>query len=146
MCIRDRTDVAEQATLATRGDGSDVLSKSRDLLRSLNDDQQGRCSAWAHAWLSKDYGKGIVFAADVVAVSQTGDLYELALTLANKRKTQVMAVTRMNPADNPIMTFEKGRRLLLMGVIVKDPGQNLPGYSSLESKVVYVTDQIVEGK
>ena len=139
-------DVAEQATLATRGDGSDVLSKSRDLLRSLNEDQQGRCSAWAHAWLNKDYGKGVVFAADVVAVSKSGDLYELALTLANKRKTQVMAVTRMNPADNPVMTFKSGSRLLLMGVIVKDPGQSLPGYSSLESKVVYITDQIVEGK
>ena len=139
-------DVAEQATLVPHAESTEILSTSRDLLRSLNDDQQGRCSAWAHAWITRDLGKGIVFAADVLGVNKSGELYELALTIPNKQRTQVTAVTRMNPADNPVMTFKKGNRVLLMGLIVNDPGSNLPGYSGLESKVVYFTDQIVEGK
>ncbi len=139
-------DVAEQATLVPHAESTEILSTSRDLLRRLNDDQQGRCSAWADQWISKDLGKGVVFAADVLGISKSGELYELALTIPNKQRTQVTAVTRMNPADNPVMTFEKGTRVLLMGLIVNDPGSNLPGYSGLESKVIYFTDQIVEGK
>ena len=139
-------DVAEQATLLRRVDSEDALSKSRDLLRELTPEQQGRCSAWASAWMAKDLGKGIVFAADVNGVTKSGELFEIGLTLANKAKTQVTAVTRVDPKDNDIMSFDSGTRVLIMGVIVNNPSDILPGYLGLESKVVYLTDLFVQAK
>lgn len=138
-------DLAEKATLVDRTAADQVVPATRELLSDFefDDKKQRMIGNAARGWLDNNLGQGVLLAGQVESIQAIGDLYEMEITLSGKSPSPVTVVSRLAPPPNTLAQFDKGDRLILLGVVVDDPGRNLLGYQGSRARVVWMSDLFV---
>jgi DNA-binding transcriptional LysR family regulator len=71
------------------------------------------------------HDRGIVRAGTVDAIVSSGELYKTHLELADKPQTSISVMSRVNPQQNPLLTYQSGDRVIILGVIVDTDAQTI---------------------
>ena len=138
-------DLAVKATHVDHEGADAELESSRQLVSAFefDDKKQRLIGNAAGGWIQNDLGDGVLAGGSIENVQIVGDLPQFKLNLFGKSGRSVTVVTPMDPDHNPVSRFQNGDRVLLLGVVVRDPARNLRGYAGGEDKVVWLSDQLV---
>jgi hypothetical protein len=130
--------VGEIMAFMTPGDANarELAAAAHDLLASF--EQQPKKLAMignrAAEWLDQPArpNQGIFLFGTVGQIQPQGALFATELELASLKKRTVSVVSRIDPTG----FYAPGDHILMLGALIRDPAQNLPGYAGRAMVVV----------
>lgn len=92
----------------------------------------------AASWLGlvNPESPGVLLSGVVKSVESEGAYFVTTLELTGKKRQELAVISRTNSTVGP-RTYQVGSRVLLLGVIVRQPVQSISGYQGIEQLVVW---------